>query len=98
MIKKTTETKEVVVNKRFCDDCGKELHWGLQCCVAQCEICKKDLCNDCIGYEEETGGDYRIVWCKKCWEIGKPYRTELEILQNKIEEARKMWEARCKND
>jgi hypothetical protein len=54
MIKEDKILKETAVTHRYCDECEKELHWGLACSKAQCEYCGKDLCEKCIGHEEST--------------------------------------------
>ena len=98
MIKETEITKEVTVSEkhRYCDDCGKELHWSLACCSARCEYCKKDLCEKCIGYEENTGGDYRIVYCAECWKIGDEYRPIIEQHEIEIDKLYTEWQDKCK--
>jgi len=58
MIKEKKTIKEITENYRYCDDCGAEIPRGLMCSVVKCEICKKDLCNNCIGNE---GEDFWII-------------------------------------
>jgi len=96
MIKETKIQKESIERHKFCDICGIEIHIGLTCSVARCSYCRKDLCNDCVGNEEDTFGDYRDVSCKKCWEIGEPYRLLTEELHSKIEALNKEWHDKCK--
>ena len=91
VIREHTETQTVVVKKRYCDVCGEELGWTLQCSKAKCVLCGKDLCEKCVGYEEETGGDYRRCWCKHCWEVGEPFRNEMERLRSLIEDQHHLW-------
>ena len=97
MIKRTTELKQVEHARRFCGVCGKELHWELACSVVQCAYCEKDLCDDCVGHEEDTGGDYRVVWCKRCWDVGEEYRPKIEKLETLIESLYDEWQNRCKS-
>ncbi len=94
----TSETKQetVKVSRKFCDDCGKEIPRGLQCGVAKCEICKADLCDACVAYEESTPGDYREVYCKSCAEIGKPYLERIAEMRAECWRLREEWEARGK--
>lgn len=92
---KIITTKEVEERYKFCDVWGTEIHIGLTCGVARCEYCKKDLCEECIGHEEGTLGDYRSVYCKKCWDIGTKYRTELEKLEYEVEQLYKKWKDEC---
>lgn len=93
-MQKVTETKKEVVEKtieRFCDDCNTKLARGLQCGVARCELCKADLCNNCVGHENHTTGDYREVYCKMCWELGAPFREKIGQLEDDIEKLEERW-------
>ena len=92
-MQKVTEIKKEVVEKvveRFCDDCGSKLTRGLQCGV-ECELCKADLCNKCVGHENNTMGDYREVYCKSCWEIGEKFREKITLLEDEIEKLEERW-------
>lgn len=100
MIKTWTEEKvqkETVIRHKFCDICGEEFHIGLACGTAKCMYCGKDLCEECICHEEATPADYRNVYCKKCWELGKSYRTTIEELQSNVGKLYKEWQEKCKN-
>ena len=77
MIKKTKVLKETVERHKYCDVCDQEIICSLACCVATCSYCRKDLCDKCVGHEEDYGSDYRTVWCKSCW----AYLTEMTIVQ-----------------
>ena len=96
MIKEKKTTEEITTRYRYCDDCGAEIPRGLMCSVARCEICKKDLCNNCIGNEGDSYGDYRTVHCKSCWSIGETYRIKIEELANQIEKLHNEWASKCK--
>ena len=87
---KTTKTEI------YCDDCGKKIHWDLQCSVSRCEYCNKDLCEKCVAMEKSTDGDYREVYCKKCWDIVKPYYEKIAKLDDEIEKLYDECEKRCK--
>ena len=93
MIKEEKQTQEVTIKRKYCDDCGTEIKKGVS--HVECEICGKDLCNDCIGYEVNTMGDYREVYCKKCWEIGTEYRIKIELLESEIEKLTTKWYNSC---
>lgn len=95
MIKETTETMEYVIKHKYCDVCGKEINLGMACSVVKCEICHKDLCETCIGKETDTSGDYREVYCKTCWEIGKPYRQAIQEHENAIDKLNEEWSNKC---
>ena len=96
MIKEKTILKEHTVRQKYCDVCETQIPKGLACWRAHCEYCGKDLCDKCIGHEEETGGDYRIVYCKTCWEIGDEYRPLILELDIKISNLYKEWQTKCK--
>jgi hypothetical protein len=95
MIKKVETTKTIITNIKLCDDCGIEIKRDMACSVAKCEICGKDLCNKCIGHEANSIGDYREVYCKKCWEIGTEYRLKIEQLENEIDDFHDEWYKKC---
>ena len=97
MIKETKTTKEVTITHKYCDVCGNEIERGMGCSVAKCEKCGKDLCNKCVGKENNTMGDYREVYCKVCWEIGTEYRLKIEQLENEIENLSTEWHSRCRS-
>ena len=96
MIKKKSILEKSVERHKFCDICGTEIHIGMARSKAQCEYCGKDLCNKCIGHEDNTIGDYRNVWCKRCWDIGNEYRPIIDELETKIEELYSRWQELCK--
>ena len=97
MIKEEKQTQEITIKHKYCDDCGTEIKREMACSVAKCEICGKDLCDKCIGYETNTMGDYREVYCKKCWELGTEYRLKIEQLENEIENLSMEWHSKCRS-
>jgi len=97
MVKEEKQTQEITIKHKYCDDCGIEIKRDMACSVAKCEICGKDLCNKCIGHEANTMGDYREVYCKKCWELGTEYRLKIEQLENEIENLSTEWHSRCRS-
>ena len=42
-------------------------------------------------------GDYREVYCNKCWELGTEYRLKIEQLENEIENLSTEWHNRCRS-
>jgi hypothetical protein len=94
-IEEITTIKTVV--HRYCDDCGKELHWDLACSVAECGYCGKQLCKDCIGHERETSGDYREVYCKSCSAIYRKYKSEIDAAHEKYCAILTKMRAECKS-
>lgn len=95
MIKEVKETQEITIKHKYCDDCETEIKRGMACSVAMCEICGKDLCNKCIGHEANAMGDYREVYCKKCWKLGTEYRLKIKQLENEIENLLTEWHNQC---
>jgi hypothetical protein len=95
MIKETKTTKEVITTNKYCDVCGDEIIRGMACSVAKCEKCGKDLCNKCVGKENNTMGDYREVYCKVCWEIGEPYRQAIQEHEDTIDKLNEEWSKKC---
>ena len=97
MIKEEKILKEITTRKKYCDVCESKIPIGLDCSKSECEYCGKDLCENCIGHEEEeTGGDYRIVFCKTCWDIGKVYRPIIKKRHNEIDTLYETWRSLCK--
>lgn len=97
MIKEVKQTEEVTIKHKYCDVCGTEIKMGMACSSAKCEICGKDLCDKCIGHEENTLGDYRVVYCKKCWELGTEYRLKISQLESEIDNLSAEWYNRCRS-
>ena len=98
MWKETKKQQEVTERHKYCDVCGAEIIIGLACSSAKCMYCGNDLCEKCIGHEDGTHGDYRDVFCKKCWEIGEPYRPVIDKLHTEIDQLYSEWQAKCKTD
>ena len=96
MIKEIKTQQEIIEYYKYCDVCGTEINNSLSCFSARCMYCKKDLCEKCIGHEEETSEDYRDVWCKRCWDIGTFYRSTIEKLNKAIETLYNEWREKCK--
>jgi hypothetical protein len=96
MIKEEITTQEVTIKYKYCDDCKIEIKRSMTCSVAKCEICGKDLCDKCVGHEDYRTGDYRTVYCEKCWSIGETYRQKIEELELKIEDLNDEWINKCK--
>ena len=97
------ETKKIVATEwtekhKYCDVCQTEVEIGLSSFKAVCNYCKKDLCEKCIKHEEETWGDYRIVYCEECWGKGYKYRPDIGEHQDEIRRLYKEWQNECKNN
>lgn len=89
-------TREVMEPHKYCDACGDEINIDLACSKAKCMYCGKDLCETCVGREEDLWSDSRTVYCKNCWRIGEGFRPEIEELHNKIESLYQEWQDLCK--
>ena len=98
MIKETKVLKESAEKHKFCDVCGVEINIGLSCSAAHCMYCRKDLCEKCIGHEEDDVSDWRMCWCKRCWDIGENYRPLIENLNTHIKVLYKEWQSKCKEE
>ena len=59
MIKKAISTKEVIKSYKYCDECGELIKKESYSSNSKCNICGKDLCENCIEHEE-FAGDYLI--------------------------------------
>jgi hypothetical protein len=94
-IKEITTIEKTIYHK-YCDKCGVEIKTNMACSVAKCEICKKDLCNKCVDYEEPNTGDYRTVYCKECWAMGAEYRKTILDYENEIDRLTEEWYNKCK--
>ena len=88
--------KEVIEQHRYCDVCGDEINISLTCNFIRCMYCGKDLCDKCISHEENNYGSHRIVYCKKCWDLGEGILGKIEKLHNKIESLYQEWQDLCK--
>lgn len=98
MIKEVEVTEKVIKKHRYCDVCGTEIKKSLACSNATCNYCKKDLCNDCVAEEEDTYGDYRTVYCKRCSDIKKEYEELMEPYRNEIEKLTIEMRKKCQNE
>jgi len=90
---KVLKYKSVGYTESTCDECG-------QICIYHCTICQKDLCRDhsVVG---DMWDDYSNRYCKSCWDIGEPFRKDLEFLETNFEIAKgdiqEKWEKSCKD-
>ena len=91
MIKEDKKLVEIINKRRCCDVCEDEMNRV----VGQCELCGNDLCGKCVGHEDDTLGDYSIVYCKKCWELGAEHRFKITQLENEIERISEDWHKQC---
>jgi uncharacterized protein Yka (UPF0111/DUF47 family) len=97
MIKEEKKIQEVTVKQKYCDDCGVKINRTMACSVAKCEICGKDLCDNCVAHEDKSYDDYRIVFCSKCWTIGEKYRNEIKKLETEIDRLTNEYVEKCRS-
>ena len=95
MNKYTEDSTSVTKIQKFCDTCGTEIKRDMACTVAKCEICGNDICEKCIAHEDGSTGDYRTVYCAKCWERGVEYRKMITFHENMAEELYETWMREC---
>lgn len=95
MYKNILVTKEVMERHKFCGVCDIEIPIGLACSATRCQICQEDICENCIGTEKESAGEYRQVWCKNCWTIGEKYRPKIKELDAEIKKLYDAWYREC---
>lgn len=91
MIKENKVIKETTEREKYCDVCGVKVSFydAETCCK-----CKKDLCPKCIGHEQDDC-DSCDCYCKRCWEIGEPFRAKIIELENQIELNNEEWQRLC---
>jgi hypothetical protein len=82
----------------LCDICGTEIAY-----LRKCKLCDKKICFKCgVWYDIVGCGDCVKPYCIECWELGIPYRTEIEQLiikhNNKIIKLEEKWSNRVKQD
>lgn len=60
----------------LCDVCGTEIVY-----LKKCKLCGKKLCHNCGVWYDIMGCEGCVdIYCIKCWELGIPYRAEIEQL------------------
>lgn len=94
MIKKEEIIDIRIISKVYCDDCGKEIEYGYR---RTCYCCEKDMCDKCLGHEENDAGDYSTYYCLKCWSLGEPYRNKIKELGDQIEQLSDEWLTKCRS-
>lgn len=75
----------------ICDICGTGVTYP-----RECKLCGKKICHKCrVWYDIMGCGDCIEPYCIECWELGTPYRTEMEQLiikhNNKIIKLEEEW-------
>lgn len=74
-----------------CDICGHQADGR-----GTCSVCHKDLCCECRVYDRSDPTDDPQCFCKRCDEIGRKYREEIDGLYEsagwRAKELRAAWE------
>ena len=96
MIKSIEVTKTIKESHKYCDVCGKEIRKDMACCAARCEYCLKDLCDKCVAGEDSSMGDYRIVYCEKCYDIKMQYQPQIDELESQIDKLNDEMMTKCR--
>ena len=83
---------ETTTSEIYCDICKTQIKSRYHVCV----ICQKDICEKCVGHEDDTIGDYSNYYCKTCWQIGEPFRNKINQLNLDIDKLNDEWLNLCK--
>ena len=90
------EEEVIKVNKKYCDilGCGDRA-------PKICNKCHCDLCTNHAIRDPRDHGDYPDCYCKRCFEIGKPFLMEMDKIlikfDNDIKELEEQWRKACMN-
>jgi hypothetical protein len=76
-----TRTKKQEATICFCDVCKREdnMSYGSG---GRCEICGIDVCGLCSVADPNDMGGYPYRYCRKCWDVGIPFREEIARIEN----------------
>lgn len=95
-IMKIIRKVQVKIPHYICDVCNKEVKT-----IKSCIVCKRDVCPACRYDDYSYGGDYPEIYCKHCWELGQPYREQIELIEDeadsKIDQETEAWHNLCKS-
>lgn len=90
------KTKTVVREEHWCDMCQTEK------ATHQCYICGKDLCGWMAKgcgikvMDEAYETDYPHYICADCQRIGRKYESQIEELEEQIDQIKDQWEEEAK--
>ena len=80
-----------------CDTCG-----GTCSPIKTCCICYRDACSDCGMFDPYESSDYPKWFCKKCWEMGEPFRDKIsdasEVYDNMCDLAWEEWREKANQE
>ncbi len=90
-----TRVIQKTITDYFCDVCSTPVT-----SYSLCHICNKQLCGECLVFDDRDGGDYPTKYCQGCWGTGKEYRKKMleieEAADNKIIDLNEMWKAEAR--
>lgn len=86
MIEYITDTK--LTGRRLCDDCGKEMAFGITCGVCGCDVCVDHSIN--AMFVPSMSPTDRV--CNQCMSLGAKYVSRLGELETQKEAILAEWE------
>lgn len=91
-----------IVIRIVCDRCfqQKDFTYGGG---GSCSACGRDVCSACNVHDDrDSCDDYPPVYCKECWQIGKPFRVRQDVAEREccaaVEQAQEEWKAACSRE
>lgn len=85
-----------------CDMCGGGVTNTRECPARSCCMCGKDICRQCTVFDDRDGGDYPARFCESCWDLGRPYREEERLAEERAdaraEAIQEGWHEACRTD
>lgn len=67
---------KILTEAEMCENCGEiKLSKDINICI----MCGKHICSACSYhyFHESVRDRYPDIYCQVCWDIGKPYRVEI---------------------
>jgi len=93
MKKEKKVMKEVTEKYIECDFCGEKVNYNYTG-HGGCLMCGRDACPKHMHLDHDYS-DYPDAYCLSCWEIGEPFREQLDILEEeykeKVKKIKKEW-------
>ena len=72
----TTDVRQI---QRFHCDCATPEPPQTSC--YRCTLCRRETCRHCGLYDAREVGNHRDWYCRACWDLGEPYRVQVETLR-----------------
>lgn len=102
MRKQTIREIDVTYWDIKCDLCGtSEITPIPQQSFKRCEICRRDMCNECRRSDYGGGSDdYPRLLCEDCWNTGEEFRKLIDIEEERhgdaIDDIYKRWDIKAR--